>query len=136
VEARLLTFERVRSFCRSRPVELVISSPPPPFELCLHAGFETPGDFFSIPVGAVQYLDVATREWIGDLRMVEDVREVAGLAAKWSHLPSDYPGRALVFHSSDQDWPDAPPEQLFLVVADRIEFHAGRDWQDLADAGG
>lgn len=123
-----LSFDEVRGLCLSREVDLVMCAPPAPFPLCLRGQFSDYGDFFSILAHDIEYLDLAGGLTVGDL-VLSDVSTVSTITPKWQQLVSIYSGPALAIRSADaEDWASADPRALYLVIANRIEFQAGPDW--------
>lgn len=127
----LLNVEDVQSFCKSREVDIVLAPPPPSFVLCLHGQFDGYGDFFSLVARDVEYVDIAAGFTVGDLRSVNEVRELGALSAKWSRLASLYSGPAVAFRSANvPDW--GVDGESFVLVANTLEWLAGRDWSGKA----
>ncbi len=123
-------FESVRKCCMAREVDLALSSSPPQFTLHLRGHYNGYGDFFSILAEDVEYLDLAGGITVGDLLMMESVRDLAPLAAKWVFIRVKYSGPALVIRSADSgSWEDVRPQDLFVVVAGTFAFREGADFE-------
>jgi hypothetical protein len=123
----MLDFGSVREFCMSREVDLVVAPSQTPLTLRLHGEFDGYGDFFSLVFRDVEFMELAGGFTVGDLVAVDDVQALVDLAPKWAHLIGLYSGPAVAFRTADtQAWDMT--SQMFVVVANRIECYAGRDW--------
>lgn len=124
-----LSFEEIRRFCRTRPIELAISRNGSKTDgLTLHADFEHYGDFFSIDVDDLEYVDLVGRLWVGGLEL-GDWRELSATKAKWTPLASEFSGPALAIWATDaKTLTDAAETECYLIVGNSISFRPGRDW--------
>jgi hypothetical protein len=128
-------FESVRALCKAREIDLVLSHPPSPYVLSWRAQFSDYGHFFSIMVQGVEYLDVLGGFTVGDLRLTTDIDAVSAITARWSFLKGLVSGPMLVIRTADaDDWPSARPQDLYLVVANFLQFWPGPDWEDVSTA--
>jgi hypothetical protein len=124
----MIDFEAVRTFCASREVDLVLAPPSPPFVLCLHGQFDGYGDFFSILVKDVEFVELAGGFTVGDMLMATELRSLAAVVPRWSRLAGVYSGPALAFRTADSSsW--SSDCDAFIVVANHIEWRAGKDWR-------
>jgi hypothetical protein len=124
------SFENIRALCRQREVDLVMTTPPAPYVLCLHGQFDGHGDFFSILLRDVEYVELSGGVTVGDMLQTANIAEVSRMAEKWSQLAEAYSGPAIVIRSADsENWESARPQDLFLVVANDIMCRAGADFE-------
>ena len=121
-----ITIEQIRAICRQREIDLVVTVPPRSFVLSLHGEFDGYGDYFSILVADLEYVDLTGNLTVGDLYLTHEIEEVSRLNPKWAHIAANYSGRALVLRSANADsWQSAQPQDLFLVIANTFSFRAG-----------
>lgn len=124
-----VSFDAIRTLCTRREVDLVLASPPTPYTLCLRGQFDGHGDFFSILMQDVEYIELAGGITVGDIMMTTEISAAPQMAQKWDALKSTYSGPAILIRSADSDsWESARPHDLFIVVANNIVCHAGVDW--------
>lgn len=129
MDTRELSFESVKSLIAQREVDLVLRTPPPPYVLCLRAQFDGHGDFFSILVSDVEFAEVPGGLTVGDMMMLPQAESALSLSKKWDEIRGTVSGPALILRTADaESWEDAKASHLFLVVANRVVFQAGADW--------
>lgn len=122
-------FDAIRALCTRREVDLLLAPPPAPYVLCLRGQFDGHGDFFSILMQDVEYMELAGGVAVGDMIMATEISSVPRMAPKWDALKSACSGPAILIRSADSDsWESARPHDLFIVVANNIVCHAGVDW--------
>jgi hypothetical protein len=125
-----IPIETLRAFCSSREIDLTLVSPPQGYVVAFHGEYDGYGDFFTIAMRGVEYLDVAGGITIGDLVLASQVREVGELALKWRGLGRRYSGSALAMRSAEADaWGTASQDGMYLVVASEIVIMPGEDWK-------
>lgn len=123
----LIDFDDVKRFCATRSVDLTMACPPPPFTVCLHGEFDGYGDFFSLLVKDVDYVEIAGAFPVGDIVIVSDLATLPSLLPRWSRLVESCSGTAVAFRSDDTpQWGDGA--ECFIVVADHLEWRSGGDW--------
>jgi len=128
-QVNMLDFFDIRAFCLSREVDLVLAPAPAPFTLCLHGEFDGLGDFFSMLAKDVEFVELAGGFTAGDLQMTRNVGTLSSLSPKWSQLSTTYSGLAIAFRTADgQSW--GVDRETFVLIANHVEWHAGRDWRD------
>jgi hypothetical protein len=126
----VLTFEAIRRFCQSRPVELTLAPCERADSIALHADFEGNGDFFSIHAEGVEYVQLIGRCWIGGV-VLDDWHQLSAKALEWQSLRAEYSGRALVMWASDEaSFETTRPADRFVIVASRFVFTPGSDWTE------
>jgi len=131
----LLELIDVLAFCRTREVDLVMAPPPAPYTLCLRGEFNCYGEFFHLLAKDVEYVELCAGFPVGDLAMVSDLSSLSSLAPKWSRLSRLYSPPALVIRTADVDaW--GSDDHSFIVIAETLEWHAGRDWGRSGSPGG
>lgn len=124
-----LTCVDIAAFCASREVDLVFRGASPPLSFVLHGEFDGYGDFFTIEVGDVEYVDCPGTFAVRELRLLEDRRTLGELAAKWQRVGEEYGAPTLVMRSDDVGgWNDPRQHAYALVIANRITFRPGADW--------
>jgi hypothetical protein len=125
-----LDFDSIRALCAAREIDIVMSSPPPGYVLCLRGQFDGAGEFFYILAADVEYAELAGGITVGDLFLGTDIPTIAAIVPKWQSLKGVYSGPALAIRSADcDDWVTAVPHGVYLLVANRIEFRRGADWK-------
>jgi hypothetical protein len=130
----MLHFQAIRKFCASREVDVVLALATPPFVLCLQGQFNGSGDFFRLLAKDVEYIELAGGFTVGDLAMTTDVSALSSLSPKWSQLSGLYSGPAVALRSADSgEW--GSDRGTFVVVANHLEWHAGRDWRAAGGVG-
>lgn len=123
----MLPFQAIRDFCASRLVDLRLIRPPDGFTLALHGEFDGYGDFFTLVARDIEYVDLPGGFPFGELVFTHDVRDLEALAPKWATLSQDYSGPAVAFRSADaSSW--GSDRYCFAVIANTLEWRAGRDW--------
>lgn len=123
------TVASVDQFVRQREVEISIASAGR-YRLTLHGEYEGYGDFFTIELDDVEYIDVASCFVAGGVRQL-DIRDAELLRPKWRGLSREWGGVVLVFWGAGYDGPEAAPDtSAFLVIAGRIRVEPGADWQE------
>lgn len=124
----MLPFQLIRDFCAHRPVELVLVRPPDGFTIALHGEYDGYGDFCTLLAKDVEYVDLPAGFEVGEIVFTQRVRDLEGLAPKWSRLSEDYSGPAVAFRSVDaSSW--GSDRHCFAVIANTLEWRAGRDWK-------
>lgn len=126
---KMLSFEEVRRFCASRPVELAVTRGGQSGDgLALHGDFENHGDFFLVEADGVEYVELPGRCWVGGLYF-GDWREVSTRKSKWGSLRQELSGSTLAFWDDDaENIADVPEPHCYVIIANRFTFTEGKDW--------
>lgn len=119
-----LSVEQVHRFCQGREVEIVIVPPPKSYSLCLHGEYDGYGDFFSILVNGVQYLDVTSGMIVGQIVFDVDVRRLLTNTSRWSGLKAEFADSGMVIVAADSEG----YLEASLLVATELHIVAGKDW--------
>jgi len=99
------------------------------YVVCLHGEFDGYGDFFTIGIRDIEYVDLPGRITVGDVFLVERLAELGAVSEKWPRLAEEYSGKALVCRSADAEGLGSHTS-TFIVVANDFEIHCGRDWPE------
>jgi hypothetical protein len=100
-----------------------------PRALALRAEFDGYGCFFNVEAFDVEYAELENGLTLGDMIIVP-VPELSRFSPKWGRLPARYSGMALLIRNADTaGFDSAQPEDLSVVIADRISFTSGSDWE-------
>jgi len=125
----MISFLEIRSFCRAREVDIVMVPPTPPFTVSLSGQFDGYSEFFTVSASDVEFVEIAGGITVGDIVMAPELRALASIVPKWISVHDLYSGPAMAIRSADStDWATARHDELFVLVANRIQFTAGRDW--------
>jgi hypothetical protein len=133
-----IPFDAIDSFVKLRETDLVLAASEPPYAITLRAQFNGYGHFFSILAADVEYVDCHGQFTVGECRLLSDAALAVSVGSKWKWLESVVSGPALMMRSADStSWDGARDSQLALLVANRLVFVPGADWDaELARLGG
>ena len=112
----------IDSFCRSRPVEVVVRPSGSQSELVLHGEYDGVGDFFSIHFSDIEYVDIAGA-FVVDGIITDDFRRLCSLESRWQHLVTECSGPAVVFWQSTGQ--PMPLRRHYVVVCGTFECKPG-----------
>ena len=123
---RTIETHDVRLLLAEREVDLYLVPPPSTYELCLHGQFLEYGDFFSLLVRNVAFVELAGGFTVGDVVSTDDPATLSTLVPRWKRLAT-YEGIAVAFRTGSSDaWgPDADGS---VIIASHFEWIAGDDW--------
>jgi hypothetical protein len=129
---------RIRGLCglvRAREIELGLPPAPPAYSLCLHGEFDGYGDYFSVLVAGVRYIEFSPGIVVGEMLFAADARELLGRFPRWKALAAEFAEQALVVLPAE-DTLKAPSDSLgqAIVVAERIDVVEGKDWAKIFGA--
>lgn len=129
---RSLTFDDVNSFVKLREIDLALAPARAPYGIALHAEFNGYADFFSILAADIEYIDYIEGVTIAELKRIPSFSEATSMAPKWKWLKGAVSAPALIIRGADSSsWEDAGDGQLFVIVANRLEFEKGADWESV-----
>lgn len=109
----------------ARPTDLVLRAVDR--GLLFHGEFDGYGDFFSLHLGEVEYIDAPGTFPVGGFRLAT-VLEASQMEDKWRFLHTDYSGQALVMWNADAPtFEEATSSQRYLVLSEELELRRGSD---------
>lgn len=123
---RRITIDEISEFSKTRDVELCARRAPPPYVLALHGEFDGYGDFFSIHIADIEFLEIEGRFSVEAAFEIHDLKMAETFSGRWKQLRGQYSPPAVVFVEKI-DSPSAPRQ--FIVVANQIDCFAGDDWR-------
>lgn len=124
----MLSISEVNAFAQSRPIDLALRAGTDSHTLVLHGGYEGQGDFFSIALRDIEYIELAGGFPLGGL-LQDDFSVISRRCERWASLLGTYTGTSLALWTADAaTFEDSLPQNKFLVVANSILCSAGVQW--------
>jgi hypothetical protein len=129
MSADRLSIADVADFCKKREVEIRLKRAPETYALSLHGEFDGYGDFFSIHVADIEFMEIAGGFSVEGAVEISDLATAATFSERWKWLQGQYSPPAIVFLVAGREDRDISGETgEFIVVANRIVCLAGKDW--------
>jgi hypothetical protein len=124
-----LSVADISKFCQTREVEIRLRAAAEPYVLTLHGEYDGYGDFFSIHLADIEFLDIAGGFSVEGAEEIGDLSAVSMFSDRWKELAGQYSPPAVVFCVAGRGDPMGRGETgEFIVIANRIDCFAGEDW--------
>jgi hypothetical protein len=124
-----LSVAEISNFCKTREVEIRLQRAPAPYTLTLHGEYDGYGDFFSIHLADIEFIDIAGGFSVSGISEIGDLSAAATFSERWNVLRGQYSPPAIVFLVAGREDPNIRGQTgEYIVIANSIVCNAGKDW--------